>query len=67
MNRNRVAAIACCALAIACARIAIGIVGRMPGLDDPSGEGVSEAIGTFLPTLLLLILGAWLWQKGGSK
>jgi len=34
-----------------------------PSLSDPSGLGVSRAVGGFLPSMLMFILGAWLLSK----
>ena len=40
--------------------------GEGPGLTDPSGLGVSRAIGAILPSLVALIVGLWLLKKPGS-
>jgi len=34
-----------------------------PSANHPSGLGVSFAVGAFLPALLVLILGLWLFKK----
>lgn len=39
--------------------------GDGPALGDPSGLGVSRAVGTFLPSIVTLIVGLWLLKKPG--
>ena len=34
-----------------------------PAIGDPSGLGVSYMVGAFLPAIVVLIIGLWLFQK----
>lgn len=40
--------------------------GEGPSISDPSGLGVSRAVGAFLPFVIFFILGVWLIQKPKS-
>ncbi len=65
MSGKQFGGFACLALAaIAATAGAVSLTkGDGPAADDPSGLGVSRAIGAFLVPLLLLIAGLWLFQK----
>jgi hypothetical protein len=63
MGIKRILGIVC--LAIAAGLLVMGIitVSRGPGIANPSGLGISHAVGAFLPAFLVLILGLWLFKK----
>lgn len=68
MRRQRIIGIVCLVfaalLALSGATSLAG--GNGPGLDDPSGAGVSFAIGLFLPAMVVLILGIWFFKAGAD-
>ena len=55
---------ALCLLLAAVAGVAgVTTVSKDVAVADPSGLGVSRAVGAFLPALVLLILAAWLLRR----
>jgi hypothetical protein len=69
MSGKQVAGVGCLVLAVLFALGAIGSLlgGDGPELGDPSGLGVSRAVGAFLPSLVALIVGVWLLKKPGPS
>lgn len=67
MSVKRIGGVVCLALAalLAVAGVTSLSRGDGPGLTDPSGLGVSRAVGAFLPAVAALILGLWLFKKRG--
>ena len=65
MSGKQVGGIACLVLAglLVVSAISSLSAGRGPALDDASGLGVSRAVGAFLPSMAVLILGLWLLKK----
>jgi hypothetical protein len=65
MMGRRIGGIICLVLAVGlCVAGMISLFrGDGPALTDPSGLGVSWAVGTFLPALVALIVGLWLLKK----
>lgn len=62
MGGKQLGGIACLVLAVFGVFVAVASLtrGDGPAVDDPSGEGVSRAVGAFLPPLFALIIGLWL-------
>jgi hypothetical protein len=61
---RRIAGWVCCGVAAGLFLAGLrSVLVRGPGLADPSGLGVSHAVGGFLPFMLVLILGVWLLSK----
>jgi hypothetical protein len=63
MSGKRIGGIVCCALGAWFLGSAVVTVFSDPGVADPSGLGVSRAVGAFLPGLAALIVGLWLFEK----
>lgn len=63
MSGKQIAGIVCLVLAAGLLVVGIRTVSQGPSVADPSGLGVSHAVGAFLPSVLVLILGLWLIQK----
>jgi len=69
MSAKRIAGVVCLVLA---ALLVISAVmsltrGNGPALGDASGLGVSRAVGAFLPSVIVLILGLWLFKTPGPS
>jgi hypothetical protein len=65
---KRIGGLVCCALAVLLFFGALSsIMLRGPSLTDPSGLGVSQAVGAFLPSFLMLILSAALLSKKKTR
>jgi hypothetical protein len=67
MNGKQVAGIICMGAAVLPGVTAVISLSQGPSVADPSGLGVSRAVGAFLPAVAALILGAWLLQKPKPK
>lgn len=63
MSGKRNGGIVCFVLAVAFFVSGVNNTSRDPGLADPSGLGVSRAVGSFLPSLVALAVGLWLFQR----
>jgi drug/metabolite transporter (DMT)-like permease len=55
------------ALSAVCWTMGILTLSRERSIADPSGLGVSRAVGTFLPAMITLILGLWLFKKRSPR
>jgi hypothetical protein len=55
--------VVCCLRALGLAIYGVQTLSNGPEITDPSGLGVSHAVGSFLPALFVLILGVWLLRK----
>lgn len=64
---RRVAGIACFGLAALLLIGGLSSASQGPALNDRSGLGVSSMVGAFLPALIALIVGLWLFQKPRAK
>ena len=67
MSGKRIVGVVCFVLAAALLVTGINSLSRGPSVTDPSGLGVSHAVGTFLPALAALIVGLWLFQTPKQK
>ncbi len=68
MNGKRIGGIACFVLAAAFLASGINAISRQAlPVGDASGLGVSRAVGTFLPALVALGVGLWLFQRPGRS
>ena len=67
MSIRRIAGIVCLALAAVTVITGFDILSKGLGITDPSGLGVSRAVGVFVPTMALLIAGLILVQKPSGK
>ena len=69
MSAKRIGGIVCLVFAAMLVVSAVRSLSRDdgPGLGDPSGLGVSRAVGAFLPSVVVLILGLWLFKKPGPS
>lgn len=67
MSVKRIAGIVCLVLALISMASAISRVSHDVNITDPSGLGFSRAVGTFLPSVLLLIISLWLFKKPKSR
>ena len=65
MSVKRVLGIICFALAAWFFVAGLVTTMRGPGLFHPSGLGISQAVGAFLPCVIVLIVGLWLFKKPG--
>lgn len=63
MTGTQLVGIACIVLSVALLASGIHAVWRGPGLMDPSGLGVSHAVGAFLPAAMALVIGLWFFRK----
>jgi len=63
MSGKQIAAIVCFFVAAGLVVSGITSVARGPGVFHPSGLGVSHAVGAFLPALVAMGVGTWLYQK----
>ena len=63
MTIKQIIGIVCFVFAAAFFLGGIVTVSRGPGLADPSGLGISHAVGAFLPSVIALVVGLWLFQK----
>jgi hypothetical protein len=67
VSGKQIIGIVCFVLAAVLVVVGLLSLATGPGLMDRSGLGVSHAVGSFLPALLILILGLWLFQKPRGK
>ena len=63
MTGRQIAGVVCFILAAALLVSGISTVAAGPSVTNPSGVGVSHAVGALLPALIALIVGLWLVQK----
>ncbi len=63
MSGKRIAGIVCFLLSVALVISGIRTLMSGPEVTDASGVGVSHAVGAFLPALIVLIIGLWLFKK----
>jgi uncharacterized membrane protein HdeD (DUF308 family) len=63
MSGKQIGGIVCFFLAALFMVTGVNTIVKNQGLADPSGLGVSRAMGTMLPGLVTLIVGVWLFQK----
>ena len=65
MSGKRIGGIVCLVLAALLIVSAISSLSRGdgPALGNASGLGVSRAVGALLPSIVMLILGLWLFKK----
>jgi hypothetical protein len=63
MSGKRIAGVLFFVLSAALLVTGIRTLSREPSISDPSGLGVSRAVGTFLPAIVTLIVGLWLFTK----
>jgi hypothetical protein len=63
MSGRKIGGVMCLVLAVLFFVSGIGAANRGPGLNDASGLGVSRAVGAFLPSVLALAAGLWLFQS----
>ncbi|MGL4553611.1 MAG: hypothetical protein ACRC33_20810 [Gemmataceae bacterium] len=69
MSGKRIGGIACLVLA---ALLVVGAISSLtradgPAVGDASGLGVSRAVGAFMPSLAVAILGLWLLKKPAPR
>uniref|UniRef100_A0A7C4QMJ8 Uncharacterized protein n=1 Tax=Schlesneria paludicola TaxID=360056 RepID=A0A7C4QMJ8_9PLAN len=69
MSGKRIAGIVCLVFAALFLISGVSSMTRAegPALGDPSGLGVSRAVGRFLPSLIIAIVGLWLLKKPVSR
>lgn len=67
MSGKRVAGVVVLLVAALAGAAGVSTLSQGVAVDDRSGLGVSRAVGAFLPALVLLIIGLWLFQKPGPK
>ena len=63
MSGKRIGGIVCFVLAAAFFVSGISTLSRGPEINDRSGLGVSHAVGAFLPAMIAVIVGLWLFKK----
>ncbi|OWK35060.1 hypothetical protein FRUB_09902 [Fimbriiglobus ruber] len=67
MSGRRIGGVVCIAFAALMLVAGSSAKSEGPALTDPSGLGVSAAVGRFIVPLLVFIVGLWLLQKPKVK
>ncbi len=67
MSAKRIGWIFCFILVLFYAFKGARILSIYGGISDPSGLGPARAVGAFLPSFVLLIVGLWLFKKSKKQ